>query len=164
MVARIESSAKISFSNTSALNLHSEVAPDRCHLFRLGQVVLKMPRRPRPADRPAPKSGAVSARRYKPTNYSITSPKRQHITFAETELESESQSEQIDHGEKGMSGEDAEYASSDSGPGHEEEDVDVDAPRVAQWEPDELEFNDSVEGEDEENAPNSAGPSHVQLV
>jgi hypothetical protein len=47
------------------------------------------------------------------------------------------------------------------------EDVDVDAPRIAQWEPDEFENGSSDRGESEDDgemAPNRAGPSHVQLV
>jgi hypothetical protein len=133
---------------------------------------LSMPRRPRPADRPAPKSKLIAAPRTAHKEPSIAPPEGQYITFSKPEPQSkdeESGGEQMladDHGRPGMSGKDSDYALSGSEPDREQdyEDVDVDAPRVAQWEPDDSGLVEHESEVGEENASNNAGPTHVQLV
>ncbi|KIM85149.1 hypothetical protein PILCRDRAFT_350214 [Piloderma croceum F 1598] len=122
-----------------------------------------MPRRPRPADR-EPVSSLPSKHTLSPK----APPKQMHSRFAEVEPESdeETASEQEpdnDSGEFGLSGEEDE-------PNFEEDnqDIDVDAPRVAQWEPDEFESDDSRDendsGDGEKITPRRAGPSNLQLT
>jgi ribosomal RNA-processing protein 36 len=128
-----------------------------------------MPRRPRPADRPAPGSKAVSSLPYKPTISPKAPPKQVHAKFAQAGPESNVESEHElgnDSDDSNLSGEDVK-SGSELGCEEGNEDIDVDAPRVAQWEPDEFETGGSVEDDnedDEENPPHVDGPSHQNLV
>jgi len=123
--------------------------------------LVKMPRRPRPTDRPAPNSKPVSSLPFKHTLFPKAPP---HNRNAQVEPESTT-SEQESDNDSGLSGEEAMPG---SGPNFEKDnqDIDVDAPRVAQWEPDEFEIEDSADdsGNDEKISPHRAGPSGLQLV
>jgi ribosomal RNA-processing protein 36 len=98
-----------------------------------------------------------------------------HSRLAQVEPESddEAASEQEpdnDSGEFDLSREEAKSISSGCEPnfGEDNQDIDVDAPRVAQWEPDEFESDDSRDendsGDDEKITPRRAGSSNLQLV
>lgn len=131
-----------------------------------------MPRRPRPADRPPPKSMTASTSRMaapkpsKPPQKIIrkveTQPEPDSSEATTSDEDSDNESDTL------LSNEDVGSIASGSDPGIEE-DIDVDAPRVAQWEPDEFEVDgvmeDSNSSEDEvEPEEKTAGPSQVQLV
>jgi ribosomal RNA-processing protein 36 len=133
---------------------------------------LSMPRRPRPADRPAPNSKPVSSLQSEHTLSSKAPPKQVHSRLAQVEPESIASEQEPDNdsGQFSLSGEEAKSVLSDSEPNFEEDnqDIDVDAPRVAQWEPDEFEIDDSGDEDDseddEKSMPRRAGPSSLQLV
>jgi ribosomal RNA-processing protein 36 len=128
-----------------------------------------MPRRPRPADRPPPKSKSDPALPSLPTKSLKVLFKQPRLKYAEAEPESE-ESEIDGSGDSRQSGMDAASTPSDSEPNYEQdiEDIDVDAPRVAQWEPDEFDSDiDASEEEDEskdDDGGTHPGPSDVQLV
>lgn len=128
-----------------------------------------MPRRPRPTDRPPPKSKSDPALPRLPTKTLKVPFKQPRVKFTKAEPESE-ESEIDGSGDSRQSGMDAASTPSDSEPNYEQdtEDIDLDAPRVAQWEPDEFD-TDASEEEDEskdndEETRNHPGPSNVQLV
>lgn len=142
-----------------------------------------MPRRQRPTSRPAPKSKVVPQR---PSN-SVKVPKvtPQRLDFqlqgtkpdnSEEEVESD---EELDYTSESDSpedgGDDDDEATGltfeDEIEQNEVEEMDLDGPRVAQWEPDELELevtssNDEEKSEEELAHSNSdhAGSSHLKMV
>ncbi|KII93750.1 hypothetical protein PLICRDRAFT_171465 [Plicaturopsis crispa FD-325 SS-3] len=135
-----------------------------------------MPRRARPASRQAPKKSALSGQQ-KLSSARIP-PKPNRVKFEAPE-ESSSASSEDDTGAangEGSGKSDSEESSESTGSGDElvsdageiDEDIDLDAPRVAQWMDDEdLDGGRSVDSDESEESDDdmgpAAGPSNVQL-
>lgn len=124
-------------------------------------IFLQMPRA-RPAGRHPNKSTNTTI---EPSKISKSSSKIIHVK-PEPEPSSESSDDEggLEDASGSLSNEDAASSASEQ----MEEDIDVDAPRVAQWEPDDFEANsksgDSDTSEEDQPEEKVAGPSQVHLV
>lgn len=134
------------------------------HSHQLSSI---MPRRPRPTTRQPPNST-------KPTTKKV-GPKQQHAKIPPTKLQSSSEDDSdevsINHFDESTLVVNTGSGSSAGGSEDEgAEGLDVDAPRVAQWEPDEFDLygsasDDEDSGDDmQEELSSRAGPSHEKLV
>lgn len=118
--------------------------------------------RARPAGRHPNKSTNTTI---EPSKISKSSSKIIHVK-PEPEPSSESSDDEggLEDASGSLSNEDAASSASEQ----MEEDIDVDAPRVAQWEPDDFEANsksgDSDTSEEDQPEEKVAGPSQVHLV